>query len=67
MVIAWVISDLVSAGRAHWTHSWADIDGKLHLAPEFGAELDAAVDALIAVRPDGSRLRALVLGTAVSA
>ena len=63
MLGGWISGDFARVGRARWTHSWADIDGELQMAAEVKASIEEAVDALIAVRPDGSRLRALVLGT----
>jgi Zn-dependent protease with chaperone function len=67
MLAGWVVGHLVRSGRATWTHSWADIGGELQMPPDLKAELDTAVAALVAVRPDGTRLRALVLGMAVAA
>src|SRR6266516_668165 len=62
MLTGWIVAHLVRSGRAKWVHSWSDIDGELQLAPELKAELDAAIDELVAVRPDATRLRVLVLG-----
>ena len=60
MLAGWLVGHSVRAGRARWVHSWADVDGELRMAPELQAELDSAVDELVAVRPDDARLRALV-------
>jgi Zn-dependent protease with chaperone function len=62
MLAGWISGDFARVGQARWTHSWADIDGELQIAADVRAGIEEAVDALIAVRPDGSRLRALVLG-----
>jgi Zn-dependent protease with chaperone function len=67
MLSAWLLSDTVRSGRARWTHSWADIAGNLQAPPELKAGLQAAVDALVAVRPDAIPLRFFVFGTAVTA
>jgi Zn-dependent protease with chaperone function len=67
MLNGWLVGDLVRSGRARWIHSWATTEGELRMAPELRAEIDSAVDDLVAVRPDGARLRALVTGTAVPA
>jgi hypothetical protein len=67
MLTGWFVSDLARTGRARWTHSWADIDGKLHIAPELDKSIAEAVDALVAVRPDDAPLRALVAGIGVPA
>lgn len=67
MVSGWVAGHLVRTGRARWAHSWASIEGELRMPPEYRAELDAAIDALVAVRPDGARLHNLVQGMAVAA
>lgn len=65
MLTGWLVGHLTRTGRAAWAHSWADADGDLRMAPALKAELDAAVANIVAVRPDGTRLRALVTGTAV--
>jgi Zn-dependent protease with chaperone function len=67
MVSGWIAGHLVRTGRARWAHSWANIEGELRMPPEDRVELDAAIDALVAVRPDGARLRHLVRGMAVAA
>jgi Zn-dependent protease with chaperone function len=67
MLAGWIVGDLVRSGRAGWVHSWANVEGELRMAPDLKAELDSAIDELVAVRPDGARLRALVSGTAVAA
>jgi hypothetical protein len=66
MVSGWIAGHLVRTGRARWAHSWANIEGELQMPPEYRAELDAAIDALVAVRPDGTRLGNLVHGMAVA-
>jgi Zn-dependent protease with chaperone function len=67
MLGGWLVAFLARTGRATWAHSWADIGGELRMAPELKADVESAVDDLVAVRPDGTRLRALVLGAAVAA
>jgi hypothetical protein len=67
MLTGWLVGHLVRTGRAAWTHSWAHIEGDLRMADTLKAELDAAVADIVAVRPDGTRLRALVVATAVAA
>jgi Zn-dependent protease with chaperone function len=66
MLTGWLVGHLVRTGRAAWTHSWADAEGNLRMADTLKAELDAAVADIVAVRPDGSRLGALVVATAVA-
>jgi Zn-dependent protease with chaperone function len=66
MLNAWVVSHLARTGRATWTHSWAEIEGRLQVAPELKTELDSAIDEIVAVRPADARLRAL-LGWVVAA
>lgn len=63
----WLAGYLARTRRAGWAHSWANIGGELRMAPELRAALDAAVDDLVAVRPDHARLRALVSNLAVAA
>lgn len=67
MLGGWLLADAARTGRALWTHSWAKTGGDLQMAPELKAELNAAVNALLSVRPDAGPLRALALGPAVAA
>jgi Zn-dependent protease with chaperone function len=67
MLTAWLVGSFARSGRAAWAHSWAEIGGELQMTPQLRTELDGSVADLVAVRPDGTRLRALVLGTAVAA
>lgn len=67
MLGGWVTGHAVRSGWATWTHSWADVRGDLQLAPQVKADVAAAVEDLVALRPDARRLRALVLGRAVPA
>jgi Zn-dependent protease with chaperone function len=67
MLEGWVVSHLARTGRATWTHSWADIEGRLQVAPELKTELDAAIDEIVAVRPADARLRTLIYSVAVAA
>lgn len=67
MLTSWLASHLVRTGRATWVHSWADVEGDLRIDPALMAELDAAVADILAIRPDGTRLRALVTGRTVAA
>jgi Zn-dependent protease with chaperone function len=60
MLAGWLVGHLVRTGRARWVHSWGDFEGELRLAPELKAEVDAAVEDLVAVRPDDRRLRSLI-------
>jgi Zn-dependent protease with chaperone function len=66
MLTGWLLADMVRSGRARWTHSWADIAGDLKAPPGLRADLDGAVGALVAVRPDPGPLRAFVSGVAVA-
>ena len=67
MLGAWLVADAARAGRAGWKHSWALSGGEVQMAPEAKAELEASVNALVAVRPDPAPLRAFVLGAGVAA
>ncbi len=67
MLSSWLLGHLARGGRVTWTHSWADIDGQLQIAPELEAELGSAVEELVAVRPDSTRLRGLVSAIGVAA
>jgi Zn-dependent protease with chaperone function len=60
MLAGWLVGHLVRTGRARWAHSWGDVEGELRLAPELKAEVDAAIEDLVAVRPDDRRLRSLI-------
>jgi hypothetical protein len=60
MLTGWLHGHLARTGHAGWVHSWADIAGELRLAPPLKADVDAAVEDLVAVRPDGARLHTLV-------
>jgi Zn-dependent protease with chaperone function len=60
MLTGWLHGHLARTGQAGWVHSWADIAGELRLAPPLKAEVDAAVEDLVAVRPNGARLQTLV-------
>src|SRR5262249_28119748 len=62
----WVTGHLVRSGRARWVHSWADFEGELNLPADLKAGLDAAIDSLVAVRPDPAPLRALLPSLAVA-
>jgi Zn-dependent protease with chaperone function len=67
MLTGWLAGHLARTGQAAWAHSWADAGGDLRMAPALKAELDVAVASIVAVWPDGTPLRALVMGTAVPA
>jgi Zn-dependent protease with chaperone function len=63
----WLTGHLARSRLAGWAHSWSHVGGDLRMAPELQAALDAAVDDLVAVRPDHARLRALVSDLVVTA
>jgi Zn-dependent protease with chaperone function len=67
MLSGWLIGHAARSGRVMWAHSWADVAGDLRMAPELKTDLEAAVDDLVAVRPNAARLRAVLQRLAVTA
>jgi hypothetical protein len=63
MLGGWASLQLLQQGRASLRHSWAKASGELVMPAELESELDAAIGAVLAAKPDTAPLRAVISTT----